>query len=288
MSLTIPEPLTANCRRTPQGTEWLGRLPQVLREVVSRWSLEVEGPYDGEDVTASWVAPVRLPDGRSAVLKVGMPHMEAEHELHGLRFWNGDPTVFLFDADEGLNAMLLERCRPGTSLRTLLESDQDIVIAALLRRSWRTPDRPNPFRPLSSMLSAWSKEAQRDQEVWPDPGLVREGLRLFRELPNTAPRHVLLATDLHAGNVLRAEREPWLAIDPKPFVGDPAYDATQHLFNCMERLRSDPLGTISRFAGLLGLEPERVRLWMFARAAAAPRDDWGSDGWWSLARSLAY
>ena len=42
---------------------------------------------------------------------------------------------------------------------------------------------------------------------------------------------MLLHTDLHAGNVLAAEREPWLAIDPKPYVGDPAYDVTQHIFN---------------------------------------------------------
>jgi streptomycin 6-kinase len=64
---------------------------------------------------------------------------------------------------------------------------------------------------------------------------------------------VLLATDLHAGNVLRARREPWRVIDPKPFVGDPAYDATQHLRNCGVRLRSDPDGTIRRFADLLAV-----------------------------------
>ena len=80
---------------------------------------------------------------------------------------------------------------------------------------------------------------------------------------------MLLATDLHAGNVLRSEREPWLVIDPKPFVGDPAYDVTQHLFNCDVRLRSDPNGTIRRIADLLALDQERVRLWMFARAAGS-------------------
>jgi streptomycin 6-kinase len=88
---------------------------------------------------------------------------------------------------------------------------------------------------------------------------------------------LLAATDLHAGNVLRARREPWLVIDPKPFVGDPAYDATQHLFNCGGRLRTDPEETIHRFADLLGVEHERVRLWMFARAAAEPRDHWDDD-----------
>src|SRR2546421_2905134 len=62
---------------------------------------------------------------------------------------------------------------------------------------------------------------------------------------------LVLATDLHAGNVLHAEREPWLVIDPKPFVGDPAYDAAQHLFNCSAKLRSDPDGMIRSFADLL-------------------------------------
>ena len=98
---------------------------------------------------------------------------------------------------------------------------------------------------------------------------------------------MLLATDLHAGNVVRAQREPWLVIDPKPFIGDAAYDATQHLFNCTTRLRVDPDRTIRHFADLLGVDHERVRLWTFARAAADPRDDWKDDGWVRLARAIA-
>ena len=117
--------------------------------------------------------------------------------------------------------------------------------------------------------------------------LVREGLRLFEELPQSAPSHPLLATDLHAGNVLRAGREPWLVIDPKPFVGDPAYDATQHLLICGARLRSDPENTIRRFADLLDVDRERVQLWTFARAAAEPRDDWENDWLVGVARAIA-
>jgi hypothetical protein len=90
-----------------------------------------------------------------------------------------------------------------------------------------------------------------------------------------------------AGNVLRAEREPWLVIDPKPFLGDPAYDATQHLFNCCTRLRSDPDKTVRSFADLLGVEHERVRLWTFARAAAEPRDDWKNGDLMTIARAIA-
>jgi streptomycin 6-kinase len=78
---------------------------------------------------------------------------------------------------------------------------------------------------------------------------------------------VLLCTDLHAGNVLAARREPWLMIDPKPFVGDPAYDPVQHMLNCDQRLAANPGGLAQRMAALLDLDPERVRLWLFARCA---------------------
>jgi streptomycin 6-kinase len=215
-------------------------LPEAVRRLEGRWALKIGTPFDGEEVSCAWVAPVTLADGTHAVLKLGMPHMEGEHELAGLRFWDGEPTVRLLIADDGLNAMLLERCEPGTPLRTLPEAEQDRVIAGLLLRLWRLPPAPHPFRPLSEMTDHWIAETLIDEEQWPDRDLVLEGLRLLAELPRTAPGEVLLATDLHAGNVLRSERQPWLVIDPKPFVGDPAYDATQHLFNCQSRLRSDP------------------------------------------------
>jgi len=183
--------------------------------------------------------------------------------------------------------MLLERCEPGTGLRGQQECEQDVVISGLLRRLWRAPSAQHPFRPLSVLTEYWRNETLAHIEQWPDAELVREGLRLFTELPLTEPTEFVLATDLHAGNVLRAERQPWLVIDPKPFVGDPAYDATQHLFNCSTRLRSDPDGMIRSFADLLGVDHERVRLWTFARAAAEPRDDWSNSDLVALARAIA-
>ena len=209
--------------------------------MLDEWALTLSGRRStADEVSAAWVAPVTRADGSAAVLKLGMPHMEGEHEIDGLRFWDGDPTVRLLEAAAGANAMLLERCEPGTVLRELPEPEQDVVIAGLLRRLWRSVPEPHVFRPLAEMTAAWRDETQADFPPRRDVGLVREGLRLFEELPRTASRHVLLATDLHAGNVLRARREPWLVIDPKPFVGDPAYDATQHLLNC-RRLRTRPL-----------------------------------------------
>ena len=287
MALRIPDGLAVSCSKTPERSAWLEQLPDVVRSLERLWALTPNGLLDGEEASCSHVMAVLRENGTPAVLKIAMPHMEGANEINGLRFWDGQPTVRLLAADDELSAMLLERCKPGTTLRALPECDQDVVISGLLRRLWRSPSTPHPFRSLSSLTEYWTNQTLMQVAHWPDTGLVREGLHLFKELPCNTTREVLLATDLHAGNVLRAEREPWLVIDPKPFVGDPAYDATQHLFNCCARLRSDPGRTIQTLADLLGVEHERVRLWTFARAAAEPRDDWNNGDLLVLARAIA-
>ena len=271
--IRIPEQVATNCRQTVEGIAWLARLPKVIADLKERWSLMLGSPFE-EEASCSWVAPCVRRDGTPAVLKIGLPHMEAENEIDGLLFWDGDPTVFVLEVDLELNAMLLERCEPGTTLREQPEDEQDRVIAKLLKKLWRTLPNVHPFRPLSEMIARWTEETLQKANHLPDVGLAKEGLCIFEALLNDTPRDVLLATDLHAGNVLQAQREPWLVIDPKPFYGDPAYDATQHLLNCRERLRSKPNTTISRFADLLGVAPERVRLWTFARLASTSSGDW--------------
>jgi streptomycin 6-kinase len=160
------------------------------------------------------------------------------------------------------------------------------VIASLLTRMWRHPIGPHPFRPLSNMIDHWAAETRADRLRWPDAGLVGRGLERMEELARPSAGDVLLATDLHAGNVLRADRQRWLAIDPKPFIGDRAYDATQHLLNCRDRLIARPFDTIRRVAGMLSVDEERVRWWLFARSAAEPREVWDGDSF-AIARALA-
>ena len=99
MNLTIPEKLARTCSTWPDRREWLARLPEVVAELQARWSLSLGEPY--EAAKASWVAPVT---DQPAVLKVGMPHMEADHEIDGMRFWDGEPTTHLleFDVEGGI------------------------------------------------------------------------------------------------------------------------------------------------------------------------------------------
>jgi streptomycin 6-kinase len=220
------------------------------------------------------ITRVSLPNGEPAILKLGVPHYEAEGEIAGLRFWNGDGTVRLLDADESNYSLLLELCDPGTPLSDRPAPEQDEVIAKLLKRLWR-PAPKSGFRPLAEMLARWSDEVRARESEWKDRALVEEGLAVFREFSAPYTEDALLFTDLHAGNVLASQREPWLAIDPKPFVGDRSYDATQHLLNCLERVLASPTQTIESFADRLELSHDRVRRWLFARAAVESRSDWG-------------
>jgi streptomycin 6-kinase len=99
-----------------------------------------------------------------------------------------------------------------------------------------------------------------------DPGLAKAGIALLRKLPQTADSQVLLATGLHGDNILTEQREPWLVIDPKPYVGDPAYDLLQHMRNCEDRLAADPAGLANRMAAPAGIDAHRARQWLFARS----------------------
>lgn len=256
--------------------EWLASVPATVTRFCAEWSLTVEPPFQPGGCTA-WVAPARSVDGAELALKVAWRHAEAEHEPDGLQVWAGDGAVVLHrfaDLDDTL-VLLLERCMPGAPLSEQPETRQDEVIAALLRRLWVTPPAGGRFRPLAEMCTRWAAqfEAKRATgQVTLDPGLAREGIDLFTSLPRSAAREVLLVTDLHAGNVLASQREPWLVVDPKPYVGDPTYDALQHMLNCPERLHADPSRLVARLADLLGLDGERLRLWLLARCVQESLD----------------
>ncbi|MBV8958580.1 MAG: hypothetical protein JO087_07415 [Actinobacteria bacterium] len=218
------------------------------------------------------MAPAVDAEGRDAVLKVAWRHTESMHEAEGLAALDGYGGVEVYEFEhlsDDTTVMLLERCRPGHELRTRPEAEQHVTIIHLLQAVWAVDLRPgHPFRPLAEMVDQWVGSAEARLAADPsrlDAGLARDGLSLFRELAQPASTDVLLFTDLHAGNVLAAQRRPWLLIDPKPYVGDRHYDVLQHLLNCNASLRADPIGLLSHVADLAGLDAARVEQWLFAR-----------------------
>ena len=253
-----------------EGRLWLDALPALLDRLTEQWHVTVDEA--GPPGSCSYVAIVRRRRGERAVIKVPIPHEEALHESSALRVWDGDGAVRLLDLDVS-GAMLLELVGPGMPLADLFDRTEAARIGgALLRRLHRPPPDGHPFRPLTDALTEWARLARarvRSLGSRDEYSFVDEGAELLEALPREATTHVLLHGDYHHWNVLAAQREPWLAIDAKPMVGDPTFDGAQFVGNHHGFVR-DPdefLHDVRVFAEAAGLEPQRVLSYAFAKTA---------------------
>jgi streptomycin 6-kinase len=266
-------PLFASLSATAEGRAWLAGLPALVAAVEDEWDVRTGEPFGGG--VGGWTAPATTADGHDAVLKLSFPHREARHEAAGLALWQGRGAVRLLRSDPDRWALLLERCRPGTPLvHAGLPADEALeVAAASLTGLWSVPPPvDHPFELVDDVCAEWATMVrQRMDEVRPpyDAGLVALGASLLDELPATATRRVVVHGDFNPGNVLAAEREPWLAIDPKPMVGDPGYDP----WPMVMQVRPEPPPTeqatlrdrAQRVAALVGEPADRVLAWIVAR-----------------------
>jgi streptomycin 6-kinase len=260
-------------RGSEAGAAWLDRLPGLVADCAERWSLSLGDPFPY--AYASLALPAWLPDGTSAVLKVQFPDRESEHEATALVRWNGEGAIRLLAYDPERRALLLERCVPGTPLSDLDQDHALDVMMELLPRMWK-PAGP-PFRPLADEAAWWTEGLA---ESWERAGrpferrVLDAAVEALRGLSASQGPQVLLDQDLHADNVLRAEREPWLVIDPKPLVGEREFGIA-----ALVRGRElgpghqDVLHRLERLTGELGLDRGRARLWTFAQTVA-----WAFDG----------
>jgi len=249
------------------GTIWLEQLPTLIAEVSRRWDLDVGKPYPLSNV--SFVAPAAQ-RGRDVVLKVQWPHSESEHESEALHVWDGDGAVELLDHDERCHALLLERCVPGTHLAVAGADESLRVLIGLLPRLWKRVEAP--FRSVSdeaagwadSLVPAWEKAGRRC-----DRRLVDAASEHLRHLPSTQGDQVLVHQDLHAVNVLAAQREPWLVIDPKPLIGEREF-ALAPIIRSFElgHSRDDVVGRLNRLTAELGLDRERATAWTVVQTMA--------------------
>jgi streptomycin 6-kinase len=253
----------------PEGQRWIEVLPEKVQRLAEEWSLEVGEPFAGG--SASLVLAVDDNDGAPAALKI--PYLDDENfaEADALRHYAGEGAVRLYKHDPVTGAMLLERLVPGVPLAEFPEAHQALDIAcALLRRLWRPPARDHRFPLVRDVASQWACSMQDYlRQGGPLPHkLVSHSERAARALIESEAPEVVVNRDAHLGNILAAEREPWLLIDPKPLVGEPAFDAG---YLVLDRLgdsptRAEAAELIRRIAQGLGVEPEHVRDWALVRA----------------------
>jgi streptomycin 6-kinase len=254
----------------PDWADWLDRLPRLFAEVVADWELGYDGaPRNG---FCSLVAPVRTVAGRPAVLKVTFDgDTESEHEALALRHWDGHGAVRLLRADPRRRAMLLERLHLE-DLTTIGDDVEACEVVAGFYPRLHVPALPQ-LRTVASYVDRWAAALARLPRNAPIPHrFVEQALALSRDLvADPANAGVLVHGDLHYENVLAADREPWLVIDPKPMSGDPHYEPAPLLWNRWDDLVA--AGSVRdavrrRFHAVVdaaGLDEDRARAWVVVR-----------------------
>ena len=271
--IDLPPGVRAFADRGPEWAAFVDRLPKLAARLLEEWQLSVDGsPTNGH---GSLVLPVRTTGDRPAVLKLGFPDDESEHEHLGLQHWHGRGAVELLRADPRRSAMLLERLHPE-SLEDVRDLEACEIVAGLYRRL-HVPAPPS-VRPLTTYVERWTAGLAGLPPSAPIPRrVVEHAISLGRDfVGDPASTGTLIHTDLHYENVLAGDREPWLAIDPKPVSGDPHYELAPMLWNRWEELaapesgRSVRGGVRRRFLALVdaaGLDEDRARDWVIVRMA---------------------
>jgi streptomycin 6-kinase len=252
-------------RERAGGGAWLESLPRLAAECAEEWSLRLGEPFASGNVSLTLRAT--LSDGRRVALKLSFPEPESAHEAEALAHWAGQGAVRLFDADRERNALLLERAEPGTPLWDVEDDGEaTLIAAAVARRLWARPvSDDHPFRVLADEAESWAAQFEADWKALGRPferRVVEAAATYARELSASQPRIVLCHQDLQGSNIVRAEREPWLAIDPKPIVGEPAFDVASLLRDRRWSIRADVIERrLDMLAAELDLEPGRMRGW---------------------------
>lgn len=264
------------------GRQWIGDLPSLLEQVAERWQLEIGAPFG---LSYNYVAPAKRADGSDLVVKLGPPSRDFNRELEAMRFYNGNGIAQLLDSDAKQGVMLLERLLPGVMLDSVREVDDDratLISAEVMRKLWRELPAEHPF----PTTADWGGELANLRRhfgggVGPMPArMVEMAERLFSELEASAAPAVLLHGDLHHENIMTAQREPWLALDPKGVAGEPAYEVgalyrnhPHYVQNRAELKRVQERRT-AILSEALQIDRERLLAWGVAQGVLA--------GWWMI------
>ncbi|GAA4422529.1 aminoglycoside phosphotransferase family protein [Georgenia halophila] len=283
---TIPDALARQVGSAADGAAWLERLPHLVEGARERWGLTLGDPFPSG--AAGWTAPARTADGADVVVKIVFPHDEAVGEAIALRLWCGNGGPELLDHDAEAWTLLLRHLRPGHGieedpalLEARVENRLEIAGELLGRLQGASSDGLELVRLADYTTNLADILRDRTQRHGPslgaDRGLLVEAANLLEELPTeyTASGASLVHGDFNPGNILADDAtgtRTWVAIDPKPMVGDPAYDPAPLVSQVADPFRQEDAVTLLRtrtrvVGGASGLDPARVAAWAMARAA---------------------
>ncbi|MFC5667878.1 aminoglycoside phosphotransferase family protein [Kitasatospora misakiensis] len=276
--ITVPDRLTRSITAAdPDGADrWLAGLPALVAGQLTRLGLTPDRVLDPGGSLSLVVYVHREDDLSPAVLKVSLRTPGTAHEPEALTTWAGRGAVLLLDAatpDPATTVLLLERLHGEIPLRSLAEPKAMLEATSLLHRLWvpALPDHPFPALTATALLARPLPAGAEALPVEAEP-LLTEARETADALAASAAEEFLLHGDFHHGNVLAADRAPWLAIDPRPLVGERAYDLARLVLDRADTLVGSPgvpaavRRRLHQLSEALDVDRERLRGWTLVRA----------------------
>lgn len=244
----------------PSVGPWCDELPALVERLAKRWSLTV---VDAKPGNTGRTLICDSPDG-PRVLKLTPDQEIAASEATALQSWAScSRVVQVIEVDFEAGAILLERLEPGTTL-----VGQDVPwaqIGELLTQIHGVPAL-GPFPSMPDRVTFMYDLAERRLGGLLPVEMLHRARDRAHELAAGGPV-ALIHSDLHPGNVLDAGPDRGaVAIDPRPCLGDPAFDTVDWVFLPMAAGGSLDDGIAALRPHVPDLDVDRVRGWCVAMA----------------------
>lgn len=269
----MPLELTKNFEKTivstygSEGKRWLDGLPELLEKCSTYWNVTVDQSL--YHLSYNYITTVRKNDDTVAVLKIGYPEeKELFTEMAALRFFDGNFTVRLLDENADLGAMLLEKIKPGTTLKTI-QKNNDAEASQIAAPIIRDIPIDVPDHHSFPTVADWIKVLQRIRDKIKNTSITSTMLDraqdFFLQLEETKTEDKLLHGDLHHDNILFDDQRGWIAIDPKGVVGDPAFHGARFIQNFWDTTPTESLvkNRIETIAYAQRFDSQRIGKWAY-------------------------
>jgi len=262
-----------------QGEAWLDRLPRFVEDLRSEWSIEVKEPYAAGEF--NFVAAAIRTNGEPVVLKIAPPYHDGEYlrEAEFLRHRDGRGAVALLAQDIERRAILLGQAIPGKNLAEIFTgAELDAIDPAIDVLHSISEPAPKDLINVKT-IDDWFAGLRRFEDTVFSADYAVKALDLYQRLTATRPL-LYLHGDFHPANVVSAQREEYLAIDPKGVIGHIGYDIAVFLNNFHWWLENDPDvrqkldAAVLSFSKAFDISPIELRQWAFAQMVLG--------AWWSF------
>ncbi|GAB3538670.1 aminoglycoside phosphotransferase family protein [Arthrobacter tecti] len=287
LDIELPRSLVRNALNLPSGRAWLDGWPALAARYLDEWELVLDLEPGAEPWTGhgAIVLPVVCADGRPAVLKITVPHAEALPEPDALALWDGRGAVELLDSAREDYVLLLERLDGDSSLAKIALADTAEVWGSIMRRlsiapsTLQSPDQLwRDIPSVADLAEQWTDTLPAEWESLGRPfdrwllEYALEVCQVHGAVGRRSSCDVLVHSDLHYFNILPVLEHPrqFLAIDPKPVLGDAEFAVAPMLWNRVHDLQAtDPAAHLrdrcTDLALAAGLDPMLGRDWSVVR-----------------------